>query len=108
MGCYPLFACQDWSQLHSDLASLGNELVSLSLVADPFGEFDLTYLKQFFGMVIPFKEHLVADLRQPMSVIVSKHHRRYTRKALQDVRVELCPDPKSYIDEWVKLYATLI
>jgi len=108
MGCYPLFACQDWSQLHSDLEGLRNELVSLSLVADPFGEFDLTYLKQCFDVVIPFKEHFVADLRQPMNVIVSKHHRRYARKALQDVRVELCPDPKSYIDEWVNLYATLI
>lgn len=31
MGRYPLFACQEWSQLHADLEDIGNELVSLSL-----------------------------------------------------------------------------
>ena len=40
MGCYPLFACQDWSQLHLDLEEVGSELVSLALVTDPFGEYD--------------------------------------------------------------------
>jgi hypothetical protein len=42
MGCYPLFACQDWSQLHADLESIGSELVSLALVTDPFGKYDVT------------------------------------------------------------------
>ena len=28
MGCYPLFLCQDWPRLHSDLEDLGNDLVS--------------------------------------------------------------------------------
>src|SRR5438093_1510186 len=32
MGCYPLFACQDWSQLHLDVEDLRNKLVSLVLV----------------------------------------------------------------------------
>ena len=40
MGCYPLFACTDWSELAADLAALGRierPPVSLTVVADPFG-----------------------------------------------------------------------
>jgi hypothetical protein len=40
MGYYPLFARQDWSKLHLDLNEMETgELVSLSLVADPFRAF---------------------------------------------------------------------
>ena len=39
MGCYPLFCCKDWSRLQGDIAELQSELVSLSLVPDPFGDF---------------------------------------------------------------------
>jgi hypothetical protein len=45
MGCYPLFACQEWSQLNADLEGVAGELVSLALVTDPFGEYDLTDLR---------------------------------------------------------------
>ncbi len=108
MGCYPLFACQDWSQLQADLEDLGDELVTLSLVTDPFEAFDLAYLRQCFDVVIPFKEHFVADLRQPINVIVSKHHRYYARRALRSVHVERRPNPVQHLDEWTDLYATLI
>jgi hypothetical protein len=77
MGCYPLFTCQDWSQLHHDLERLGNELVALSLVTDPFGEYDLSYLERCFDMVLPFKEHFVIDLHRPVTNSVSKHHQYY-------------------------------
>jgi len=40
MGCYPIFACMDWSQLHIDLGHIGDDLVSLALVTDPFVEYD--------------------------------------------------------------------
>ena len=63
MGCYPLFACQDWRQLEADLEDLGSELVSLAIVADPFGQHDPDYLRRCFrDVVIPFKEHFVVDL----------------------------------------------
>src|SRR6266852_8659851 len=39
MGSYPLFACRDWSRLGEDLASLEGELVALSMVTDPFGDY---------------------------------------------------------------------
>src|SRR3990172_4731763 len=34
MGCYPLFACRDWSRLPMDLEDLARDLVSVSLVTD--------------------------------------------------------------------------
>jgi hypothetical protein len=108
MGCYPLFACRDWSQLHSDLDGLKNELVALSLVTDPFGNFDPADIRRYFDIVIPFKEHFVVDLHQPINEIVSSHHRYYALKSLRLIRVERCIDPTQFADEWVGLYATLI
>jgi len=90
------------------LDNLENELVSLTLVTDPFGEYDFTYLRKCFKDVVnPFKEHFVTDLRSPTN-IVSKHHRYYARKALEKTHVEKCEDPTQFIDEWVDLYASLV
>jgi hypothetical protein len=108
-SCYPLFACQNWSQLHRDLDNLGNSLVSLAVVPDPFGAYDLPYLRRCFPQVVtPFKEHLITDLQQPREKIVSRHHRRYARQALKTVEVEVCPEPARHLDEWLALYQTLI
>src|SRR5213080_2643166 len=60
MGCYPLFVCGDWSKLGADLVNIGEDLICLSLVTDPFGEFDVTALRDCFSdVMIPFKEHFV-------------------------------------------------
>ena len=57
MGCYPLFVCQDWGQLQSDIEALDAEIVSLSLVTDPFGNYDEQLLGLCFpDVLIPFKE----------------------------------------------------
>ncbi|MGH7770857.1 MAG: GNAT family N-acetyltransferase [Candidatus Binatia bacterium] len=109
MGCYPIFVCQDWSQLETDLAHVGNSLVCLSLVTDPFGECDLTYLRHCFrNVVIPFKEHFVVDLTRPLDTFVHSHHRRNARKALQQLEVERCARPADFLDDWTALYETLI
>jgi hypothetical protein len=108
MGCYPLFACLDWSQLHYDLTDIGDDSVSLALVADPFGEYDEAYLRQCFDVVIPFKEHFVVDLHRPMKSFVCQHHARYARKASQTLYVERCEDPSLFLNKWNDLYATLI
>jgi len=109
MGCYPLFTCQDWSQLDADLEEIGDDLVTLSLVTDPFGEYNADYLRRCFGiLVFPFKEHFIVDLRRPMSTFVCQHHRRYVRKALLKLEVERCEDPTQFINEWVELYGNLI
>lgn len=108
MGCYPLFFCQDWSQLHLDLKTLENELVSLSLVTDPFGKFDLSSLSYCFDHVVPFKEHFIVDMRQSIDACVTEHHRRYIRKSLNYVTIELCEKTTEILDEWTKLYDYLI
>jgi hypothetical protein len=109
MGCYPLFTCQDWSQLHVDLEEMRDDLITLSLVTDPFGDYDQDYLQRCFkDVVIRFKEHFVVDLSRPMKENVSEHHRYYSRKALRTVRVEKCDEPAQYAKEWGTLYDTLI
>ena len=109
IGCYPLFVCQDWSQFYADLEDIGNELVTLSLVTDPFGQYDTTYLHRCFrDVVMPFKEHFIVDLRRPMKTFVCKHHTRYARKALKELKAERCENPTEFINEWVELYANLI
>lgn len=109
MGPYPLFACHDWSQLSVDFMDLGNQLVSLVLVADPFGDYQSSDLKGAFpDLCVPFKQHFVVDLQQPLSASVSRHHQRNARKAMQNLEVEACRNPPSLAAEWCGLYANLI
>jgi len=108
IGCYPMFSCQNWSQLHLDIAELDSGLVSLSLVPEVFGTFDENYLRKCFETVIPFKEHFVCDLHRPISDIVSRHHRRYAKKGLKNVRCERHPEPIEFLDDWVKLHESLV
>ena len=107
IGCYPLFFCQDWSQLRFDLANLQSELVSVTLVADPFGEYELGQLQNCFELVVPFKEHFVIDLDVPLSKLGSKHHRYYARRASRQVLVEVCSEPTEWLASWSGLYANL-
>jgi hypothetical protein len=83
-------------------------LTSLSLVADPFGAYDIAYLRTCFDIVLSFKEHFVVDLDQPVDGIISKSHSATVRKALRKVNVELCYDPSQFLDEWVNLFSFLI
>jgi len=108
IGCYPLFVCREWSKLYEDLAEIGNDLVTLSIVTEPFGDYDIDLLRKCFDVVIPFKGHFVADLSRPINNIVSAHHRSYARKALRTLYVEECQEPTKFIDEWVTLYDNLI
>jgi hypothetical protein len=109
MGCYPLFACHDWSQLNADLEELANDLVAVSLVTDPFGGFDADHLHKCFpDLMKPFKEHFVVDLEQPPESFVHPHHLRNARKALKHVNVEQCLQPLDFLDDWVTLYQTLV
>jgi Acetyltransferase (GNAT) domain len=109
MGCYPLFACRDWSALKHDLTIIGEDLVSLVIVADPFGEFSDNLLRDTFDdVVIPFKEHFVVDLTQRPESFVHDHHRRNARKALRDLTVDEPSDLAECIEEWDALYAQLV
>jgi len=107
MGCYPLFCCQDWRALAADLEAQRGRLVSVSLVADPFGGFAETDLKRSFDCVIPFKEHFVVDLTRP-GWFGDAHHRKSTRQALSRMEVETESQPLERLEDWMRLYECLI
>jgi hypothetical protein len=107
MGCYPLFACRDWRRIGEDLQSLEGKLVSVALVTDPFGNFDGEELKRLFDVAFAFKEHFVCDISAPPEQFVSKHHRRYACKSLENCRVEMVDQPSAFLDEWMELYGFL-
>ena len=107
MGGYPLFACRDWGSLGGDLEAIGPSLVSVALVADPFGPADVTVLQQCFDRVVAFKEHFVVDLGLPVGTAVSRHHRRYAQQALRQVTVDRLDDPPGFAAEWWHLYQAL-
>jgi hypothetical protein len=107
MGCYPLFACRDWSRLDQDLEELSDDLVSVAIVADPFGDHDAAQLRKSFStLVTAYKEHLVTDLSQ--SSFIAPQHRRKARKALEQLDIQRVADPTLFGDEWIELYANLI
>jgi hypothetical protein len=109
MGCYPLFQCQDWSRLQDDLESVGEGLVSVTLVTDALAECDPELLRRCFPDVFaPFKEHFVVDLSQKLETFVHPHHRRNARKAQRAMSVARCERPSDFLDEWVDLYALLV
>src|SRR5712692_3202685 len=106
-GAYPLFACHDWHELEADLRDV-QDLVSLVVVPDPFGDHDLPLLRRSFpNLVRPFKEHFVRDLSVPADS-VSSHHRYYARRARRSVHVDVCDEPLDFADEWAELYGNLI
>lgn len=109
MGCYPLFACRDWTRVREDIEELRGELVSLVLVTDPFGDYTPDALRDCFqDLAVPFKEHYVTDLTRPPHAFVHPHHQRNARRASREVRVELCEDAAAFVGEWHELYANLI
>ncbi|SRR6266516_1073709 len=108
MGSYPLFTCRDWSRLSNDLEKLTEELVSVVLVTDPFGDYTEESLRHTFkDLVSPFKEHFIVDLAAIPETFVHPHHRRNARKALEVIYVERCSAADS-ISEWISLYANLV
>ena len=109
MGCYPLFACRDWSRLREDMADLADDLVCLSMVTDPFGDYDEARLRESFpDRLIPFKQHFCIDCRRTPEDYVCRHHQRNVRKALDHLAVEQCGNPTQIVDDWTALYAHLI
>lgn len=109
MGCYPLFACADWSKLKTDLQEVSKELVAVSLVTDPFGDFDEPYLRECFPEIVKsFKDHFVTDLSQPLDSFVHPHHSRNARNALRKLEIERCLNPLDRLHDWTRLYQALI
>lgn len=108
MGTYPILACDDWAGLADDLDELDG-LVSLTVVTDPFGDYDVAHLRRCFpDLCVPFKEHFVFDLTSAPLTHVSRHHRKEARQALRKLTMQEHPDPPAFLDEWMRLHAHLI
>ena len=108
MGCYPLFTCQNWGMVGHDCEDISRELVTVSLVTDPLGEYTGEQLKAvFLDICRPFKEHFVVDFTKTLEPL-SPGHRRNLRIAQQAVDVALVVNPLSRSDEWLSLYQCLV
>ncbi|HYN06467.1 MAG TPA: hypothetical protein VES67_03660 [Vicinamibacterales bacterium] len=107
-GCYPVFVCDRWEALHDDVRSMAGDLVSLTIVTDPFAEVGPGELRRGFDVVMPFKEHFVVDLKQRAAHSVSRHHRHYAARALRALSIELCAEPLAFLDEWVGMFDLLV
>jgi hypothetical protein len=109
MGCYPLFACDNWNDLYQDLRELKDRWISAWLVTDPFADLDVRQLRAFFKDVcFLYKEHRVVDLSASRDIVVSKHHQRYARKALKHVDILIPESPRTCLEIWTELYGNLI
>jgi hypothetical protein len=107
MGCYPLFCCQDWTALQADLDALSEDLVSVVLVANPFGNYTEADLRRSFDHVVRFKEHFVVDLAKP-GTVGTPHHRKSARQALSHMDIHIAENPLDRLEDWVRLYDHLI
>ena len=107
MAPYPLFCCSNWNGLQDDLSTLWHDLVSVVLVADPFGAYDEGLLHACFDRVTPFKQHYVVDLERGGSFGKS-HHRYRARSELRDVTVEVCEPSEQLLADWIALYSHLV
>lgn len=107
MGCYPLFCCQNWAALESDIKSLKNDLVSLVLVTDPMANIDSVWLNNIFDHVYLYRHHFVVETGSPLHTFVSKSHQANARKALRKINVEKCENPVDRLDDWLHLFDVL-
>ena len=107
-GCYPIFSCERWDALCEEVRTLDSDLVSLTIVTDPFAAIGSDALRRGFDCVMPFKEHFVVDLKQRAAHPIPRHHRRYAEKALRALDVEFCGNPLVFLDDWVRLFDLLV
>lgn len=109
MGCYPIFACTNWKGISGDLERLRRELVAVSLVSDPFGDYDESLLRDVFpDLMRPFKQHYVVDLHSDWMGQLPESHRRNIRRAGKAVDVLQCERPGDWLNCWTGLYDNLI
>lgn len=102
---YPLFSCSDWSLLASDLELRDGKLVSFSAVVDPFGTYSRRDLERAFpDLILPFKDHFVADLSKSIDTIISLHNRKAVARAWKRVDVEIATEPLPLLDTWITLF----
>jgi hypothetical protein len=109
IGPYPIFACADWFRLDQDLTELAGELVSVAIVADPFGGWTEELLRACFpDVLIRFKDHYVVRLGGDPLDHIRAHHRRNIGLGRRNVEVEVLDDLAGFAPEWEALYGQLV
>jgi hypothetical protein len=109
MGPYPLFACVDWTALGRDLLVADNDLVSLTLVADPLADPGEEVLQESFpDLLVPFKQHWVLDPATASERHLPTHHRRHLRRSRASIDVDVPNNPSTALADVISLYAALV
>jgi hypothetical protein len=109
MHGYPLLVCRRWAELESDLDSLSAEVVSITVVTDPFAEYAPGLLQRAFpDLCQKYKDHFITDLGVADEEFVNAHHRRNAEKAFSRLGVCMAQPTAVLYDEWLRLYDNLI
>jgi hypothetical protein len=109
MGCYPLFCCAAWASLKDDFSEIERGVVSLTAVADPFGDWTPEMLSELFpDLCRPYKMHNVIDLRGVEPKPLAANHLRNIRRAQDRLQIEVLAEPSRHLLDWQELYANLI
>jgi len=107
LGCYPLCSIARDADLAGGLKRLRDAgLVSLAFVANPLEAPEPQALAESFTICRPFKTHYLID-RTESSPRLSRTHRRWVRKALQECEVSRLQLLDS-LGEWERLYGATI
>ena len=108
MGPYPLFFSQNYAALIEDLQALKDQLVSISLVIDPFASIPADAFQNYFDVFKEYKDHYLLDLGLPLNKTLSKNTQKNVRQALRKLEVRQIKAPDINLEEWVRLYDCLI
>lgn len=108
MGPYPLFFCENWNELSADFQELKDEIVSISLVLDPFTVKQCGNCGDLFDVFYPYKDHYILDLSLDLEKSISKNKQKNARRALRKLEVSLTIAPEIDLDQWIRLYDCLI
>jgi len=107
INCYPLFCCNHWEHICTEISLLPDNIVSTCLIIDPFADLPLKKLANYFDIFKLFKPHYVVNFnknRQP-----SKHHRQEIKRAYaKNIVITHCQEPLDFLDVWYQLYLNLI
>lgn len=106
-GPYPLFSVENPEFLADELRACADALVSIYAISDPLRDEQLPFLRQAFDVVRSYKPHYVVDLSIGFDAYMRRHHRRYAKRAFDQLEVVEADRPIDHLDEWTGFYINL-
>jgi|GEM_PF-235819 len=108
-GLYPLFQCDKWGNLATDLKMLSKDICSIVMVVDPLENVTHQELGSIFDdLCRPFKQHFLVELSNDLNKVVSRHHRYYAGYGAKRCTVRILHDCEELLDDWLNLYGQLV